>query len=913
MTIQRYSSRTHRLDNSFLLKHLKHARSYRRIAGYFTSSLFEVANELLTSVPEVQIVCNVDIHPKDLKIAQLRETKLISRWNDWEEETEILLNRQRYQRLDSFLAKHTHAVRIAPNSICGFLHGKAGVIQLTDGRKIGFIGSMNETRSGWQSHYEILWEDDSEEGVSWIEEEFAYLWNAAQPLSKAVIREVRRRRYRREVLIDEIDQDEELGPATLIESPLYREGFSLKPWQQSFVSECLRQYRIHGNVRLLLADEVGLGKTLSLATAALVLCLLAEKKEQPQKPIAIFVPATLCEQWQTELMDKLGIPSARWETHSKTWLDESARRISPRGHEQILKCPMRIGIISTGLMTRDSMEKQHMLELSYELVILDEAHKARRRQGVGRGGVKPNELLGFMHKIASRSDHVLLATATPIQTQPEDLWDLMGILNQGKGSFIFGNDFTRWHRPKDVLPYISGEYKVIEATKAWELLRSPLPFVDESQDSHSRLLYSAIRQDLAATNDQIQSNSPYAEISEDTREILDTELNREIEGTYFFQRENPFIRHVVLRKRTYLESLGLLPKVGVDVHPERKLASKLQQFDSLFEAHALRTSEDFREAYGEARRFGKELAKRGMSGGFMRNLMEQRVCSSIRAGLNTARMLLAGQTLHEDEDDQEIELKLEAKGEKEILSRLIERLVRIKSDPKFHAVLHYLERENWLNLGIVIFSQYYDTSKWLAESLSERYPKEAIGLYSGASRSRLYHKGENVRIERETLKRMVAEHEIRIMVATDAACEGLNLQTLGSVINIDLPWNPTKLEQRIGRIKRFGQVREKVKMLNLVNEQTVEERVYERLSERMRDRYNLFGSLPDIIKDDWIEDIETLGEKMDDYINATRTATGFDLRYSTTVEPIENDWRDCSDVLSRRDLSELMNESWRSQ
>jgi len=89
----------------------------------------------------------------------------------------------------------------------------------------------------------------------------------------------------------------------------------------------------------------------------------------------------------------------------------------------------------------------------------------------------------------------------------------------------------------------------------------------------------------------------------------------------------------------------------------------------------------------------------------------------------------------------------------------------------------------------------------------------------------------------------------------------LNLQTLGTLINVDLPWNPTRLEQRIGRIKRFGQVRERVDMLNLVNGQTVDEKVYERLSERMRDRYNLFGSLPDAIKDEWIEDIETPGKK----------------------------------------------------
>jgi superfamily II DNA/RNA helicase len=199
----------------------------------------------------------------------------------------------------------------------------------------------------------------------------------------------------------------------------------------------------------------------------------------------------------------------------------------------------------------------------------------------------------------------------------------------------------------------------------------------------------------------------------------------------------------------------------------------------------------------------------------------------------------------------------------------------------------------------------------VADSLANRYNEEAIGLYAGAGRSKLYQQGECVGIERETLKRMVADHQINIMVATDAACEGLNLQTLGALINVDLPWNPTRLEQRIGRIKRFGQVRDKVDMLNLVNEQTVDEKVYERLSERMRDRYNLFGALPDTIKDEWIDDIETLGEKMDEYINARKEANGFDLRYNTSLTSSEKDWRDCASVLSRSDFVKLMSEGWR--
>lgn len=912
MSIRRFSSRTHKLDTSFLLKHLKDARSYKRIAGYFTSSLFEVANELIESIADVKIVCNVDIHPDDLKVAQMRETKMIGRWNEQDIEAESLLNRERYRRLDSFLSKHGQTIRVAPDSVCGFLHGKAGVIELANGKKIGFIGSMNETSSGWQRHYEILWEDDSPEGVQWIEQEFEYLWNAARPFPEAVIREVKRRGYRREVLFEDIIEDEDIAPAALIESPLYRQGFSLQPWQQGFVSECVRHYHNHGIVRLLIADEVGLGKTLSMATAALSLCLLSDKENKKRKPVIIFAPATLCEQWQVELIDKLGIPCARWQTQKKAWLDHEGRIISPIGQEHIARCPLRVGIVSTGLMMRDSLEKQHLLGLRFGVTILDEAHKARSRQGFGKNAGTHNELLSFMREIAARSDHVILGTATPIQTRPEDLWDLVGILHQGSGNFVLGNDFAKWHRPQEVLPILSGQQRVTKTSFAWELLRSPLPVVDSTNEQYARRLFSSLRQDLGLINhnDKWDVKNTLSDLSEDSLDYLDDELDRDIAGANFFQRENPFIRHIVLRKRVTLEKAGLLPRIGVDVHPNRELAKAVHQFNGLFEGKALRTSEDFRQAYAEARHFGKALAQSGKGSGFMKNLMEQRICSSVAAGLNTARMLLEGRAVQEESDEQLVEVKAESADEIAVLERMITRLENIKGDPKLNAVIHYLEKEKWLKLGVIIFSQYYDTAKWMTDALAKRYPDQAVGLYAGAGRSRLYQKGDSVNIERETLKRMVAEHQLEIMVATDAACEGLNLQTLGTLINIDLPWNPTRLEQRIGRIKRFGQVREKVDMLNLVNEQTVDEKVYEKLSERMQDRYNLFGSLPDTIRDEWIEDIETMGEKMDEYINAQREANGFDLRYTETMAPSEKDWRDCSNVLSRRDFTELMMSGW---
>ncbi|WP_236167515.1 phospholipase D-like domain-containing anti-phage protein [Pseudomonas fulva] len=910
MAITRLSSRTHALDQSFLVEHLKGARRYRRIAGYFTSSLFEVAGELIDQIPEVQIVCNADIQAEDLRVAQVCEAKLLGKLNEHSVEIESLLNRERYQRLASFLEKRGQVIRVAPDNACGFVHGKAGVIDLADGRRIGFIGSMNETSSGWQSHYEILWSDDSPDGVAWIEAEFDYLWNAAKPLPDAVCREITRRSHRHEVSIEDVEEPEQIAPAALIESPLYREGFSLQPWQQGFVTECLKHYQEYGVVRLLLADEVGLGKTLSMGTAALALSLLAEQKGH-SKPVIIFAPATLCEQWQTEMMDKLGIPCARWQTQQKAWLDEQGRAISAEGAGHVASCPLKIGIISTGLMLRDSPEKAHLLGLrgGFGLVILDEAHKARTRQGMGKDAGTPNELLAFIRDISARSDHVLLGTATPIQTRREDLWDLVRVLHQGKGNFVLGGDFSEWHRFKEIIPILSGEEDVTDAGYAWRLLRAPLPTVNSTQDSQARRLYSLIRQDLELSQSEWLGGS-YSELGEDAREVMEDALERRVAGASFFQRENPFVRHVVLRKRTTLENEGLLKAIGVDVHPDVGLVKDVHRFHALFEGLALRSSEDFREAYNQARGFGKALASSGHGSGFMKNLMEQRICSSIVAGINTATRLLGGETITEESDEGEASVQVQSTDEQLALKRLLDRLRLVKEDPKLKAILHYLENEGWRELGCIIFSQYYDTARWVAESLAARYPEEPVGLYAGAGRSRLYRQGDSVAIERETLKRMVADRKLRLMVATDAACEGLNLQTLGTLINVDLPWNPTKLEQRIGRIKRFGQTRDKVDMLNLVNEQTVDEKVYDRLSERMKDRFDLFGSLPDTIKDEWIDDIEHLGELMDQYINAQKQETGFDLRYNASMRPTDNDWRNCAQVLSRRDFETLMRKGW---
>lgn len=155
-----------------------------------------------------------------------------------------------------------------------------------------------------------------------------------------------------------------------------------------------------------------------------------------------------------------------------------------------------------------------------------------------------------------------------------------------------------------------------------------------------------------------------------------------------------------------------------------------------------------------------------------------------------------------------------------------------------------------------------------------------MAIYAGAGKSALFIDGERKSVQREEIKKAVKERRIRLVVATDPACEGLILQTLGTLIDVDLPWNPSHLEQRIGRIKRFGQRRDKVDMLNLVYHGAIDEKVYKTLSSRMQDRYNIFGTLPDVIEDDWIEDIEDLGEELREFTTKKHQANTFDLRYA---------------------------------
>ncbi len=900
--LNRFSSRRQPLDQAFLAQKLRGANSYKRIAGYFRSSIFELVGEEIEAIERVQIVCNSDLDPADIKVSRhARETALKERWNsESPAEIEALLHKERYQRLHALLTSGKVEVRVVPRDIV-FVHGKAGVIERPDGTKTSFLGSANETKNAFSDHYELVWEDPSPEGVEWVEEEFDALWKEAIPLPDVIIEEIGRIGQREEVELSLVPSVE-LAAAALAESPIYRGGEQLQPWQRSFVTMFLHHRETYGMARMLLADEVGVGKTLSLAASALVSALLDDG------PVLILCPSTLTLQWQVELKDKLGIPSAVWHSNRKEWIDPNGHIIKTRGPEDIVRCPFKIALVSTGLIFQGTAEREHLLKRKYGTVVLDEAHKARRRGGLGDQKTEANNLLSFMLQIGQKTRNLLLGTATPIQTEVHELWDLMRILNSGV-DFVLGREvFGLWSDWEKALPRVKGEESPTDERDSWEWLRNPLP--PGSEDP----LFSQLRLQMGIPDRAFFTDRGFASLDYVEQQSVAQTLE-----PGFYQVHNPILRHTVLRRRQTLEEMGLLERVAVEVHPVPSAAPSTYPGMS-FAGLGLLTNHPFDLAYEAAENFTDELRLRTKSAGFMKSMLLQRICSSFASGLSTAKKMLGRENIdEEDEEAVRIADALSGMTSKEIqfLKVIIDELSRPEArDPKLNAVRYFLtehrtEGKTWLEHGCIIFSQYYDTAHWVASELARLLPDEPIAVYAGVGKSRLFHGEESAAVEREDIKSAVKRREIRLLVATDAACEGLNLQTLGTLINIDLPWNPSRLEQRLGRIKRFGQARRTVDMLNLVYHDTRDERVYQALSRRLRDKFDIFGGLPDTIEDDWIDNVEELEAKMDEYTHLRKKARDvFELRYKETVHPDENRWELCSRVLARKDVISKLSEAW---
>ncbi|RZJ90842.1 MAG: helicase SNF2, partial [Hymenobacter sp.] len=193
--MRRFSSRLQKLDATYLNDVLRGASHYDRIAGYFSSSLLEIAGEAVEAVTgTVRIICNSDLHPQDVITARAAEQALKREWTSKVDAQLPVLGKSRFGRLYELLQSGKLEVRVLPNEHYGLIHGKAGVITRADGSQTAFLGSVNETLSAWKLNYELLWEDSSAEAVAWVQAEFDALWHDPRivKLSDAVVEDIGR-------------------------------------------------------------------------------------------------------------------------------------------------------------------------------------------------------------------------------------------------------------------------------------------------------------------------------------------------------------------------------------------------------------------------------------------------------------------------------------------------------------------------------------------------------------------------------------------------------------------------------------------------------------------------------------------------------------------------------------------------
>lgn len=898
--IKRYSTRREDVSNSLLINRLKNARSYDRIAGYFSSSILEVAGEPLGNMQgKIRVICNSGLNVNDVETAKLAQNSMRREWCEFRPE-DLPNPADRFKKLYELLSTGKMEVKVVPDSKFGLIHGKAGVITINNGKRTAFLGSANETYNGWKLNYELLWEDDSDDAVRWVQEEFDTLWNNpfAVKLSDFIVEDINRISQREVIsFVDDWRREPDPAPAA-IEAPVYRKEFGLWEHQKYFIDLAFRDHQKSYGARYVLADQVGLGKTIQLAVSAQLMALYGDR------PVLIIVPKTLLWQWQDELNTLLDVPSAVWD--GKEWVDENGLNYPNRGNEDIKKCPRRIGIVSQGLIVAKSSVTDHLLSKEYECVIVDEAHRARRKNLGDKKELQspePNNLYEFLLSISLKTKSMLLATATPVQLYPIELWDLLNILTQRNDS-VLGNRFSLWRKREHVaksLKLITGEEKMeFFDPENWDWIRNPFPPARENE-----MTFGMIRRRVGLSDDQFFLNVNYFDLPKPDQSKIGRILD---DG--FYEKYNPYIRHVVRRERAYLENT-INPYTGEPYLNRIKVVLRGEGDDE-----GLSLTGYLQQAYTLAENFCDLLGKRNRSSGFIRTLLLKRIGSSIVAGLNTGRKMLkewntsVSEWANEEDDKlDEGDIKNLTPEEEDLLVRFVKALETNQvMDPKFEKVVELLDAEEWAEKGCIIFSQYFDSARWVAKSLSDKFPGMNIGLYAGGNKSGIFLGGEFVKKEKEELKTLVRRRGMKILVGTDSASEGLNLQTLGTLINLDLPWNPTRLEQRKGRIQRIGQVNDEVHIYNLRYRDSVEDRVHSLLSERLKNIHEIFGQLPDILEDVWVDVAFNDLEKAKQRINELPKKHPFENRYNNGVHKV--DWESCTKVLDGKEIRKYFQHGW---
>lgn len=499
--------------------------------------------------------------------------------------------------------------------------------------------------------------------------------------------------------------------------------------------------------------------------------------------VLIIAPASLVTQWQWELENKF---NERFTVYDSLRLQTLRQDIGEDDN------PWNIHprIITSLQFVRQEQRALEVAECDWDLVVFDEAHHLRRQQE-GPGRVRNTLAYHLGADLASRAEGLLLLTATPMQLNSFELFSLVNLVDPSLCS-----TYEAFARYQSEIPILNQALQVVDGAAA-------APHLAERLRGLLRELGDA-------------GGAPV-----EPGELREWLLERHL------------LTRVMLRNRKRVIG-GFADReamtITVQLTPaEEQIYGEIQNY--------------VRMAYDFAQR-ENNLALQFTMVTFQRLLASSSHAleRSIRRRVAALRENRASELSEDDaaqfEEDLE-ELPDEVLGGPTLadeigqLEAFARQVAQVGTDSKAEK-LEQLLQELLKNPSekVLVFTQFRDTQTYLARRLGDRY--SVVNFHGGMSRE---EKDEAARQFRRS---------VQIMISTEAGGEGRNFQFCHFLINYDLPWNPMKVEQRIGRLDRIGQ-EHKVFVYNFSISGTVEDRVFQVLTERIRLFERNIGALDPIL------------------------------------------------------------------
>lgn len=557
--------------------------------------------------------------------------------------------------------------------------------------------------------------------------------------------------------------------AALEQSPfrcLLNANIELNPHQINAFCAAIQALKTGG---LVLADEVGLGKTIE---AGLTLKYVLDSGA---KRVLIVLPATLRKQWEIELEEKFFL--------SSTILDRSTIESAPSYWKNWLEDTHQAQIV---LVSYDFSSKlmSRFPNVKWDFLIIDEAHNLRN---VFHGTKRAKRLYELSHGIPK-----ILLTATPLQNSLSDLHGLISFIDPR----IFGSEKVFNHR-------------FVEGQDYAELKRELSP-----------VLYRTLRRDVGE----------YMDFQK--RECRTVDFTLSPDEVELYMRVNNFL------KREVLFSIPSSNRTLIVLVIRKLLASSSYALIETFEVLKARLQKLYEGTRSANAQEGFDL---------FWDFVEDEIDES---------------GFEEADDEDTLFQKQQIQAELDEVTAILDTAGRIQSNAKIQALktaLHIAfasQAEQGIPQKAVVFTESKRTQKYIASELQNAgFPADDILLFHGdcndARTKEIYRAWQVKNFGKTNYGRSVEyKHAIvdyfkdhsKILVVTDAGSEGLNLQFCNTVINYDLPWNPQKIEQRIGRCHRYGQ-KHTVVAINLLNTgNEADRRVYEILSKKFALFDGIFGA-----------------------------------------------------------------------